>query len=331
MSNATEELKLSLSALCIIIENAIGDIEPGSISPELFRLAKQNNPNAVEPILTLCLKVITKSVGLSKPLTNRPEVDLHHQLKALSISSPTSFSSSKSLLVIFGVLLHRFNFVDEIFYESIDTSKLLQTVAVGGQTSKQTTNHIGMNTAENVFLLGKLRLYISILKLWKPPKLPEMVDYMSYEEFIIAQSPEKILLLDKIITSRIRIIKNFETWNSKEEYFWGWIQQAFDPELFNNVNHTSNDQLDQEARAQLKRIEVMNNVFSKLPKPKFRPDRMKAQSQLTQALLGNINITGGPPAGSIKMQQQTADIAKENLNNLANLITQETNAFPTFP
>ena len=75
----------------------------------------------------------------------------------------------------------------------------------------------------------------------------------------------------------------------------------------------------------------MNNVFSKLPQPKFRPDRMKAQSQLTQALLGNIKIPGGPPAGSIKMQQQNAAIAEENLNNLANLITQETNAFPTFP
>ena len=110
-----------------------------------------------------------------------------------------------------------------------------------------------MNTAENVFLLGKLRLYVSILKLWKPPKLPEMVDYMSYEEFIIAQSPEKILVLDKVITSRIRIIKNFEIWNSKEEYFWGWIQQAFDPELFNYVSHASDDQLDPEARAQLKR------------------------------------------------------------------------------
>ena len=41
-----------------------------------------------------------------------------------------------------------------------------------------------------------------------------------------------------------------------------------------------------EAKTQMARIEKMLQVFAKLPKPKFRPDRMKAQSQLTQAMMG---------------------------------------------
>jgi len=82
----------------------------------------------------------------------------------------------------------------------------------------------------------------------------------------------------------------------------------------------------------------MNQVFSKLTKPKFRPDRMKAQSQLTQALLGNISIQGatsGPgsnsTSGSAKMKKQTEILNKENLQKLSKIIKTETSAFPTFP
>ena len=73
--------------------------------------------------------------------------------------------------------------IDEIFYESIETSKLLQTVAAGGAgaTGGVTVDYSNMNTTERVFLIGKIRMYCSILKSWKPPKLPEQVDYSYYD------------------------------------------------------------------------------------------------------------------------------------------------------
>ena len=81
------------------------------------------------------------------------------------------------------------------------------------------------------------------------------------------------------------------------------------------------------------RIEKMIGVFSKLPKPKFRPDRMKAQSQLTQALLGNMNdsSSGGPPAGLAKMKQQKDSILEDNIKKLSDLVQEEKSALVTFP
>jgi len=90
------------------------------------------------------------------------------------------------------------------------------------------------------------------------------VDYMTNEQFIISQSPQQIEKLNKIISARIKIIKNFENWNSKEKYFWEWIQINFDPDLFINSSSDSISgsdsslgyELHPEAKEQLKRYEL---------------------------------------------------------------------------
>ena len=74
----------------------------------------------------------------------------------------------------------------------------------------------------------------------------------------------------------------------------------------------------------------MNAVFAKLPKPKFKPDRMKARSQLTQALLGNIQQLGAAPPGSVKMEQDNEKLKIENLQKL-NALVKQIDGLVTFP
>ena len=105
-----------------------------------------------------------------------------------------------------------------------------------------------LNTHEQVLLIGKIRLMVSALKSWRAPKLPETVDYLSFEEFIIAQSEEKIAILDQKINCKLAIIKNYRIWNEKEEFFWGWIQQNFDSNLFEENSSRKNLQLHPEAK-----------------------------------------------------------------------------------
>jgi len=100
MSDATNELKSALTSLCSIIECSIPDIEAGSISPELFRLAKQDDPNATKSFIFLILKIIKKSRGQKSTLTSNPksksnqnaEIELRNQLNLLSISPPKSYT-----------------------------------------------------------------------------------------------------------------------------------------------------------------------------------------------------------------------------------------------
>ena len=74
----------------------------------------------------------------------------------------------------------------------------------------------------------------------------------------------------------------------------------------------------------------MNALFAKLPKPKFKPDRMKARLQLTQALLGNIQQLGAAPPGSVKMEQDNEKLKIENLQKL-NALVKQIDGLVTFP
>jgi len=333
--SATQDLRSCLLSLCEIIENILPNLQKGTISPELFRLAKQDDPEAVKPMTMLCYHLIAETFGAVDPnkrgLDHSKELFLY--LDKLNISRPKSAKSSKALLFIFAILIHRLNSIDFAFYEAIDISKLLQSVAASSlSTTSQPMAVNCLNTHEQVLLIGKIRLMVSALKSWRAPKLPESVDYLSFEEFIIAQSDEKVAILDRKINSKLAIIKNYRIWNEKEEFFWGWIQQNFDSNLFETNSSRKNLQLHPEAKAQMARIEKMMGVFAKLPKPKFRPDRMKAQSQLTQALLGNMNDAHtGPPAGLAKMKQQKDSILESNVQKLSVLVQEEKSALVTFP
>ena len=64
MSDATLELKQALSALCAILENSLSGMQPGSISPELFRLAKHDNPDAVKVRLILGFRYLCTGIIL---------------------------------------------------------------------------------------------------------------------------------------------------------------------------------------------------------------------------------------------------------------------------
>ena len=58
-------------------------------------------------------------------------------------------------------------------------------------------------------------------------------------------------------------------------------------------------------------------MFEKVPKSKFRPDFMKAQSSQVLALLGEMNSADtGPPVGVKKLAQDVENLRNETLGLL---------------
>ena len=116
--SATHDLKACLFSLCQIIENG-SSVPKGLISPELFRLAKQDDEESLKPMSLLCYHLLTDTFGdrehgLKKNYLN----ELNVYLDKLNISRPKS-KIPKALLSIFSILLHRLNFIDVIFYQAI--------------------------------------------------------------------------------------------------------------------------------------------------------------------------------------------------------------------
>jgi len=119
--SATQDLRSCLLSLCEIIENILPNLQKGIISPELFRLAKQDDLEAVKPMTMLCYHLIAETFGAvdsnKRGLDHAKELFLY--LDKLNISRPKSTKSSKALLFIFSILLHRLNSIDFAFYEAI--------------------------------------------------------------------------------------------------------------------------------------------------------------------------------------------------------------------
>ena len=69
----------------------------------------------------LCYHLISETFGATDPnkrgLDNSKELFLY--LDKLNISRPKSAKSSKALLFIFAILIHRLNSIDFAFYEAI--------------------------------------------------------------------------------------------------------------------------------------------------------------------------------------------------------------------
>ena len=169
----TTELKASLTALCHLLECA--GLEPGLASPELFRLAKQDAADAVKPMMRICSRLVDSD-------------DLAGSLRQLHLASPRSFKSSKSLLLLVSILLHKLNLPEQLFYRATSTQHLLRHVAAGGAEIKSDLLGVDTNNeADGVVIVSRIRLLVNSLKMWQPPELPEQVDYMSAEEFVIAQ------------------------------------------------------------------------------------------------------------------------------------------------
>jgi len=313
--NVTTELKASLTALCQLLECA--GTPPGLASPELFRLAKQDSADAVKPMMQICACLLDTD-------------DLAGSLRQLHLAAPLSWRSSKSLLLICSILLHRLNFAEQLFYSATATTHLLRHVAAGAEIK---SDLIGADTsieANGVVLVNRIRLVVNSLKMWQPPSLPEQVDYMSAEEFVIAQSPAKMTRLVDEVKRRVKVINAYVEWVEKESFFWSWITPQFDASLFEQLEPAASASLSSKARVQLTRIDKMNGVFAKLPKPKFKPDRMRARAQLTQALLGMIQQLGTAPPGSAKMAGEIDELKRANVAKL-NALVKSSDALVTFP
>merc|ERR1712130_179806 len=119
--SATGELRAALSALCSILEAALAELAPGTVSPELFRQAKNDEQNAYAPFVQLLDALVRQTLSFSS---------VKEALPTLNIATPKNFKSPAALLSIFGLLLHRLNFVDEQFRSASRTSDVLRKCAI---------------------------------------------------------------------------------------------------------------------------------------------------------------------------------------------------------
>merc|ERR1719238_814910 len=70
--------------------------------------------------------------------------------------------------------------------------------------------------------------------------------------------------------------------------------------------------LDPEAARQLERVDKIEAALAKLPKPKFRPDMLKARTNRTLALMGEMHAdSSGPPVGVKKLAAEIDEMKKE--------------------
>ena len=198
-------------------------------------------------------------------------------------------------------------------------SDALRTAAVapGILTEVQTENH-SKSKESLVFIAGKIRKLAAMLNTVQYPPLPADLSHLSYEEYIISQNPKAVARLEIVLDRQLKFCKTYFQWNEKEGVFWTWIQQNFDPKNF----HPS-DQIDQkkyfdkEAAVQLARIDKIEAMFEKVPKPKFRPDFMKARSSQVLALMGEMgSADDGPPVGVKKLAQEVENLRNETLTIL---------------
>lgn len=237
----TAELKSALAALCDLIE--CSGVDKGLASPELFRLAKNDSKDAVKPITAIICSILsTESAHLAACLDQ------------LQISQPQSWNSSKALFLILSLLIHRFNFAEQQFYEAINTSQLLRQVSAGAGV-KSDLGGVTPNPYNNCVITNRIRLLVNTLKMWREPKLPDQVDYMTPEEFVIAQSPAKMAKLIDEVAKRTKTIKAYMIWNEYEKFYWGWVTQAFDASLLCPVSSNSDVKLHPKAKAQMARSE----------------------------------------------------------------------------
>ena len=92
MSSATAELRSALSALCTIIECSLTPRLPvGTLSPELFRQAKNEDKNATGPFITVLDALVAETLQMK---------NIKEAIVALNISPPSDWKSSSSLLTV---------------------------------------------------------------------------------------------------------------------------------------------------------------------------------------------------------------------------------------
>ena len=232
--------------------------------------------------------------------------------------------------------MHRLNFIEEQFRNASRTSDVLKNSAIGFENKSISTSNRGEghDHTNTVFIAGKIRKLAAMLKMSKYPPLPLELSHLSYEEFVISQSPAAVARLDSLLDRQIKIVTNYFIWEEKEAVFWTWVRQNINAANFKppggDISETA---LDRDAASQLTRIEKIEAALAKMPKPKFRPDMMKARSNRTLALMGEMGSAGnGPPVGVKKLEQETDLIREETSKILEKQIrTLDRNIIPVFP
>ena len=91
MSSATTDLKAALSALSSILEATLPTLEAGSISPEIFRLAKNEDKTATPILIALIRSLLMETNGTD---------DILKTLNILKIATPKNMKNSSSLLTV---------------------------------------------------------------------------------------------------------------------------------------------------------------------------------------------------------------------------------------
>ena len=91
MSSATADLRQALSALCTILEATLTTLEQGAVSPEIFRLAKNDEKSAVPIFTSLIKSLLVDTFGTD---------DILRTLNKLKVAIPTNMKSSSSLLTV---------------------------------------------------------------------------------------------------------------------------------------------------------------------------------------------------------------------------------------
>ena len=89
--SATSELRVALSSLCSILEAALVELAPGTMSPELFRQAKNDEPNAYAPFVHLLDVLVRQELPFSS---------VKEALPNLNIATPKNSKSPAALLSV---------------------------------------------------------------------------------------------------------------------------------------------------------------------------------------------------------------------------------------
>lgn len=74
--------------------------------------------------------------------------------------------------------------------------------------------------------------------------------HLSYEEFILSQTPKAVEQLDQTLSNGLVVVKNYFIWKEKEDFFWTWIAQSVDFDNFSKKSNSTSPRVHDDAKFQ---------------------------------------------------------------------------------
>lgn len=242
--------------------------------------------------------------------------DLKRLIAELEISEP-DWNCPSALLTIFAIILHKFNVIEEAFRFSSNTSDALKRAVVSQPVNKRTPETSHPTPDSVLFTVGKIRKLASMLDTSQYPPLPQNLNHLSYEEFILSQTPKAVEKLDQTLSKGLVVVKNYFIWKEKEDYFWTWITQSVNYENFSKKTNSASPRIHDDAKFQYARTEKLLGAFQKVPAPKFKPDRLKATTQLSLAMSLQLSKNSNQlPTSSKKLHDEIQQLEEDALKIL---------------